>query len=53
VNYFQNGFTSLINFDFKGDANKSYEELFSNHDKILHQDLTGKTVMNQLEKNIM
>lgn len=46
VNYFQNGFTSLINFDFKGDANKSYEEIFSNYDKILHQDLTGKTVMN-------
>lgn len=46
VNYFQNGFTSLINFDFKGDANKPYEELFSSYDKILHQDLAGKTVMN-------
>lgn len=48
VNYYQNGFKSLINFDFKGDANKSYEDLFSNYSKILHSDLNGKTVMNYL-----
>ncbi len=48
VNYYQNGFKSLINFDFKGDANKSYEELFSNYSKFLHGDLNGKTVMNYL-----
>lgn len=48
VNYYQNGFKSLINFDFKGDANKSYEELFSEYSKILHSDLNGKTVMNYL-----
>ena len=48
VNYFQNGFKSLINFDFKGDANKSYEELFSNYSDLLHSDLNGKTVMNYL-----
>ena len=48
VNYYQNGFNSLINFDFKGDANKSYEDLFSNYSKILHSDLNGKTVMNYL-----
>lgn len=48
VNYYQNGFKSLINFDFKGDANKSYEELFSNYSKLLHGDLNGKTVMNYL-----
>lgn len=48
VNYYQNGFKSLINFDFKGDANQSYEELFSNYSKILHADLNGKTVMNYL-----
>ena len=39
---------SMINFDFKGDANKPYEELFSNYSKILHSDLNGKTVMNYL-----
>ena len=48
VNYYQNGFKSLINFDFKGDANKSYEELFSNYSKTLQSDLNGKTVMNYL-----
>ena len=48
VNYYQNGFKSLINFDFKGDANKPYEELFSNYSNLLHADLNGKTVMNYL-----
>ena len=48
VNYYQNGFKSLINFDFKGDANKSYQEIFSNYSKLLHSDLNGKTVMNYL-----
>ena len=48
VNYYQNGFKSLINFDFKGDANKSFEELFSNYSRILYSDLYGKTVMNYL-----
>lgn len=48
VNYYQNGFKSLINFDFKGDANKTYEELFSDYSKLLHSDLNGKTVMNYL-----
>lgn len=48
VNYYENGFKSLINFDFKGDANKPYEELFSNYSNQLHSDLNGKTVMNYL-----
>ncbi len=48
VNYYQNAFKSLINFDFKGDANKSYEDIFSNYSKLLHSDLNGKTVMNYL-----
>lgn len=48
VNYYQNGFKSLINFDFKGDAKKSYEELFSNYSNLLNGDLNGKTVMNYL-----
>jgi alpha-amylase len=48
VNFFENGFHSLINFDFKGDANKSYEELFSNYDQLLHSDLKGKSVLNYL-----
>jgi alpha-amylase len=46
VNYFENGFNSLINFDFKGDANKPYEEVFSNYSKILKNDFKGLSVMN-------
>lgn len=46
VNYYQNGFESLINFDFKGDAAKSYEEIFSKYSQILNSDLKGLSVMN-------
>lgn len=46
VNYYQNGFESLINFDFKGDASKSYEEIFSKYSQILNSDLKGFSVMN-------
>jgi len=46
VNYFENGFNSLINFDFKGDANKPYEEIFSKYSEILNSDLKGLGVMN-------
>ncbi|SFI07952.1 alpha-amylase family glycosyl hydrolase [Halpernia frigidisoli] len=48
VNFFDNGFHSLINFDFKGDANRPYEEIFSNYDRLLHSDLKGKSVLNYL-----
>lgn len=51
VDYYQNGFKSLINFDFKGDANKSYEELFSTYSNILNSDLKGKTVLNYLSSH--
>ncbi len=51
VNYYQNGFNAMINFDFKGDANKSYEELFSSYDKILQNDLNGNTVMNYISSH--
>lgn len=51
VDYYQNGFKALINFDFKGDASKSYEELFSTYSQILHSDLNGKTVMNYLSSH--
>lgn len=51
VNYYQNGFFSMINFDFKGDANKSYEEIFSSYDRILQNDLRGNTVMNYVSSH--
>lgn len=51
VNYFENGFGSLINFDFKGDANKPYEELFSNYSSVLSSDLKGLSVMNYVSSH--
>ncbi len=48
VNYFENGFSALINFDFKYDATKDYETLFSYYDQKLSGPMKGKTVMNYL-----
>ena len=46
VNYFENGFTGLINFDFRNEAKLDYEPIFSKYSDILQADLKGKTVMN-------
>ena len=46
VNYFENGFNSVINFEFKYNAEKPYEELFSRYSTILNTDLKGNSVMN-------
>ena len=46
VNYFDNGFTGLINFDFRNEAKLDYEPVFSKYSAILNADLKGKTVMN-------
>jgi alpha-amylase len=36
VNYFANGFDSMINFSMKDDAKRSYEELFSTYSKYIN-----------------
>ena len=46
VDYYANGFTGLINFDFRNEAKLNYEELFSKYATILQNDLKGNTVMN-------
>ena len=51
VNYFENGFTVLINFDFRNEAKMSYELLFSKHNTILQNDLKGNTVMNYVSSH--
>jgi alpha-amylase len=51
VNYFENGFTSLINFDFRNEAKMNYEELFSKYSTILNSDLKGNTVMNYVSSH--
>jgi alpha-amylase len=52
VNYFDFGFNSLINFGFKGDANGSYEELFSSYsDQLNNGELSDVTVMNYISSH--
>ena len=48
VNYFENGFPALINFDFKSDATQSFEALFSQYSDILNNEMQGKWMMNYL-----
>ena len=51
VNYFENGFTGLINFDFRNETKMNYEELFSKYSTILQNDLKGNTVMNYVSSH--
>ena len=51
VNYFENGFTGLINFDFRNEAKLNYEPLFSKYSTILQNDLKGNTVMNYVSSH--
>jgi alpha-amylase len=51
VNYFENGFTGLINFDFRNEAKMDYEPLFSKYNDILQNDLKGNTVMNYVSSH--
>lgn len=47
VDFFANGFESLINFSFKADANGSYEELFNKYSTVLNgEDLRDFSVLN-------
>lgn len=53
VNYFENGFNSLINFEFKWNAAQltSYEALFSKYGTILYNDLKGFGVLNYISSH--
>ncbi|HZJ35905.1 MAG TPA: alpha-amylase family glycosyl hydrolase [Gillisia sp.] len=49
VNYFDNAFRSLINFEFKWNAkDQDYETLFSGYHKLLSTDLKGYGTLNYL-----
>jgi alpha-amylase len=48
VNYFANGFNSLINFEFKHKATGDYESLFAFHNEALQGELKDFTVLNYL-----
>ena len=52
VNYFDNAFNSLINFEIKWNAAQlSYEEMFSKYSLVLQGDLKGFGVLNYLSSH--
>ena len=51
VDYFDNGFDSLINFSMPGDSKKGYEELFAGYSKALNGPLKGLSVLNYLSSH--
>ncbi len=51
VNYFDYGFNSLINFDFKISARAGYEDLFSKYSELLNGPMKGKTVLNYISSH--
>lgn len=51
VDFFDNGFDSLINFSTAGDARKGYEHLFGTYAAALQGPLKGYSVMNYLSSH--
>ncbi|PHV07973.1 alpha-amlyase [Janthinobacterium sp. BJB412] len=51
VNYFDNGFDSMINFGLKYDARQDYETLFSKYSGLLQGALKGRSVLNYLSSH--
>jgi len=48
VNYYDHGFDSMINFEFKKSANEGYEKLFSTYSDTLNNANKGYQVLNYL-----
>ena len=48
VNYYDHGFDSMINFEFKKSANSDYENIFSTYSDTLNDDVRGFQVLNYL-----
>jgi alpha-amylase len=51
VNYYENGFSNMINFEFKYDAQKDCEFIFSKYSKKLNNELKGFSVLNYLSSH--
>lgn len=51
VNFFDHGFKGMINFSFKSDAAKSYEDIYGEYSEILNSDLSGLSVMNYISSH--
>lgn len=51
VNYYENGFTAMINFEFKSDAQQDYSALFTKYSDLLNSQLKGHSVLNYLSSH--
>lgn len=51
INYFQNGFDNMINFEFKSDAHNDYEFIFSKYSSKLNNELKGYSVLNYVSSH--
>ena len=51
VNYYENGFNAMINFDFKWNARDNYEKTFAHYSDKLNNDLKGFSVLNYLSSH--
>jgi len=51
VDFFNEDFKALINFEFKSDAHNDYEQIFSKYDSLLRGPLKGKSVVNYISSH--
>jgi len=51
VDYYDHGFTSMINFEFKGNAKENYEAIFSRYANALQDTLKGKGILNYVSSH--
>jgi alpha-amylase len=51
VDFFGQGFHSLINFEFKYDAQNGYESIFTKYDSLLNTSLRGQGTLNYLSSH--
>ncbi len=51
VDFYAEGIDHLINFEFKYDANNSYEQIFSKYSDLLNGDLEGNGVLNYISSH--
>lgn len=51
VDFFKDGFHSMINFDFKYDALRPLPEVYARYDSLLHGPLAGKSVVNYISSH--
>ena len=51
VNYYANGFDSMINFEFKAHAKDSYESIFSLYSDRLNTELEGFSLLNYVSSH--